>query len=103
MMRAIIISLLVLGARAFDPMPLHRAETALAMERRDVLIAGLATLPAVVNDMPASAWFFDENIENGNEESQIRTDGRLKSGSLHSSKVSHVQRVLQHSSMTRKQ
>jgi hypothetical protein len=79
-MRAILISLLVLEARAFAPMPLQRPETAVAMERREVLIAGLiglATLPAVANARPASTWFFDENIENVKEESQMRTDGRL--------------------------
>jgi photosystem II PsbU protein len=81
MMRAFLVSLLALSASAFAPTPLqHRAETALAMERRDVLIAGLtglATLPAIANANPASTWFYDERIEDVREANQMRTDGRL--------------------------
>jgi photosystem II PsbU protein len=80
MMRVFLLSLLVLGANAFTPMPLQqRAETALAMERRDVLmagLAGLATLPAIAN-AKGSTWFYDEKIEDVKEESQMRTDGRI--------------------------
>ena len=81
MLRVLLVSLLAMTAGAFAPMPQQkRVETALAMDRRTMLIAGLsglATLPAVTNAKPASTWFFDENIENVREASQMRTNGKL--------------------------
>ena len=49
------------------------------MDRRQVIAAGISLIagPAIANAKPSSTWFFDENIENVREESQMRTGGKL--------------------------
>ncbi|CAB9499103.1 12 kDa extrinsic protein [Seminavis robusta] len=80
MMRFLVAVGLFVSASAFVvPQSVRPLETALAMDRREVLagVAGLIAMPAIANAKPASTWFFDEHIEDVREESQMATGGKL--------------------------
>jgi hypothetical protein len=54
--------------------------TKLHLQRRDILISGIATLftiPGVAVAKPASTFFYDEKIEFVKEESQMPTGGKV--------------------------
>ena len=54
--------------------------TKLQVQRRDVLVSGIATLltvPGVAVAKPASTFFYDDKIEFVKEESQMPTGGKV--------------------------
>lgn len=92
-MRILLSTLLVAVATAFQPIQTpQRVATKLEVARRDVLVTivgGVLAPAAAANALShgmqnregshthGSTWFFDENIENVREESQMPTGGKL--------------------------
>ena len=75
----LLLTLLSYYATAFAPCPSGRHSTELQVNRRDLLMAGtlgLLFLPKTA-EAASSTFFYDMNIENVREESQMATDGRL--------------------------
>lgn len=66
---------------AFTPMTQKPTfATKLQVQRRDVLVSGIATLltvPGVAVAKPASTFFYDDKIEFVKEESQMPTGGKV--------------------------
>lgn len=77
----ILLITLIASTYSFHPVPrLVRPKTELGIERRDVVITGIAALiaaPRLAQAKGSSTWFYDEKIETVKEASQMPTDGRL--------------------------
>ena len=73
----------LLGSSVFAFTPVTQKPTfatKLQVQRRDVLVSGIATLltvPGVAVAKPASTFFYDDKIEFVKEESQMPTGGKV--------------------------
>jgi hypothetical protein len=80
-MKLFILCVLLGSSLAFTPVTkIHSFATKLYVQRRDILISGIATLltvPGVAVAKPASTFFYDEKIEFVKEESQMPTGGKV--------------------------